>query len=306
MSQPSKVVYVGSIPYDQTEEQLLEVFKSVGNVFNIRLVLDRDTGKSKGFAFVEYHDVETAASAVRNLNNYPVANRKLRVDFSHETTLGPPTNPALASNNNTNTNTNNQSTVISHLPDLPKGKQVPNGQNATDMISSKLSSMNQSRMLQIITDLKSIINNNPAQAQELLDKCPQLAFAAVQSMMTLGIVDTNTVSQLVEGADPATVSPNESQPQSQAPVETPQEQQQQQQQQPQDPVQDPVPEQQYTVQTETTEPTPIGQQTADPEQAALIKQVMELTDEQVAGLPQDQQEQIKELRRRVFSGEIAF
>jgi cleavage stimulation factor subunit 2 len=82
-----KVVYVGSIPYDQTEEQILDIFRSVGPVANFKLVFDKDTGKSKGFGFVEYHDKETAASAVRNLNNFPIGSRNLRVDFSHEASL---------------------------------------------------------------------------------------------------------------------------------------------------------------------------------------------------------------------------
>lgn len=84
---PGRVVYVGSIPYDQTEEQVLDIFRSVGPVANFKLVFDKDTGKSKGFGFVEYHDVETAASAVRNLNNFQTGSRSIRVDFSHETSI---------------------------------------------------------------------------------------------------------------------------------------------------------------------------------------------------------------------------
>lgn len=86
---PGRVIYVGSIPYDQTEEQILDIFRSVGPVVNFRLVFDKDSGKSKGFGFVEYHDAETAASAVRNLNNYPIGARNLKVDFSHETSIAP-------------------------------------------------------------------------------------------------------------------------------------------------------------------------------------------------------------------------
>lgn len=86
---PGRVIYVGSIPYDQTEEQILDIFRSVGPVVNFRLVFDKDSGKSKGFGFVEYHDAETAASAVRNLNNYQIGSRNLKVDFSHETSIAP-------------------------------------------------------------------------------------------------------------------------------------------------------------------------------------------------------------------------
>lgn len=92
---PGRVIYVGSIPYDQTEEQILDIFRSVGPVVNFRLVFDKDSGKSKGFGFVEYHDAETAASAVRNLNNYQIGSRYLKVDFSHETTITPAAKPKV-------------------------------------------------------------------------------------------------------------------------------------------------------------------------------------------------------------------
>lgn len=82
-----RVIYVGSIPFDQTEEQILDILRSVGPVVNFRLVFDKDSGKSKGFGFVEYHDAETAASAVRNLNNYQLGSRYLRVDFSHDASI---------------------------------------------------------------------------------------------------------------------------------------------------------------------------------------------------------------------------
>jgi len=62
----SRVVFVGSIPYEMTEEQLIEIFRDVGPVLNFRLMFDRDTGRSRGYGFCEFADVETAASAIRN------------------------------------------------------------------------------------------------------------------------------------------------------------------------------------------------------------------------------------------------
>jgi len=50
----SKVVFVGNVPYNMGEEQLIEVFKSVGQVVGFRLVFDRDTGKPKGYGFCEF------------------------------------------------------------------------------------------------------------------------------------------------------------------------------------------------------------------------------------------------------------
>ncbi|KAF9926594.1 hypothetical protein FBU30_003842 [Linnemannia zychae] len=78
----SKVVFVGNIPYEQTEEQLTEIFSEVGPVVSFRLVFDRDTGKPRGYGFCEFHDERTAASAVRNLNGRDIGNRSLKVDFA--------------------------------------------------------------------------------------------------------------------------------------------------------------------------------------------------------------------------------
>jgi cleavage stimulation factor subunit 2 len=68
----SRSVFVGNIPYEATEEQLQEIFAQVGPVVSFRLVFDRETGKPKGYGFVEYRDAQTALSAMRNLNGYEI------------------------------------------------------------------------------------------------------------------------------------------------------------------------------------------------------------------------------------------
>ncbi|KAI8599662.1 hypothetical protein EDD21DRAFT_379191 [Dissophora ornata] len=78
----SKVVFVGNIPYEQTEEQLIDIFSEVGPVVSFRLVFERDTGKPRGYGFCEFQDERTAASAVRNLNGRDIGNRLLKVDFA--------------------------------------------------------------------------------------------------------------------------------------------------------------------------------------------------------------------------------
>ncbi|GAA5886113.1 hypothetical protein JCM16303_000047 [Sporobolomyces ruberrimus] len=85
----SKVVFVGNLPFDYTEEQFVEVFNSVGPVVSFRLVFDHGTGKPKGFGFCEYRDADTAASALRNLQGVEVGGRGLRLDFA-DTDDSPP------------------------------------------------------------------------------------------------------------------------------------------------------------------------------------------------------------------------
>ncbi|EFJ10810.1 hypothetical protein SELMODRAFT_8465, partial [Selaginella moellendorffii] len=75
-------VAVGNIPYDATEEQLIQICEEVGPVVSFRLVTDRETGKPKGYGFCEFRDEETALSARRNLSGYDLNGRQLRVDFA--------------------------------------------------------------------------------------------------------------------------------------------------------------------------------------------------------------------------------
>lgn len=73
----SRTVFIGNIPYDAKEEQLMEVMREVGSLVNLRLVFDKDTGKDRGYALCEYAD---AKSAIRNLNGRGFHGRTLRVD----------------------------------------------------------------------------------------------------------------------------------------------------------------------------------------------------------------------------------
>ena len=73
-------IAVGNIPYEATEEHLREIFGQAGPVLSFRLVYDRESGKPKGYGFCEYKDLETAQSAMRNLNGVELHGRNLRVD----------------------------------------------------------------------------------------------------------------------------------------------------------------------------------------------------------------------------------
>ncbi|KAJ6820428.1 zinc finger CCCH domain-containing protein 25 [Iris pallida] len=76
----SAYVFVGGIPYDLTEGDLVAVFAQYGEVVDVNLVRDKGTGKSKGFAFVAYEDQRSTILAVDNLNGAMVLGRIVRVD----------------------------------------------------------------------------------------------------------------------------------------------------------------------------------------------------------------------------------
>lgn len=85
---PAGSVFVGNIPYDATEATLGELFAEAGPVRELRLVADRDSGKLRGYGFVEYDDYATAMSAVRNLNGREYNGRALRVDHAETMAMG--------------------------------------------------------------------------------------------------------------------------------------------------------------------------------------------------------------------------
>lgn len=76
----SAYVFVGGIPFDLTEGDLLAVFAQYGEIVDVNLVRDKGTGKSKGFAFIAYEDQRSTNLAVDNLNGAQVLGRIIRVD----------------------------------------------------------------------------------------------------------------------------------------------------------------------------------------------------------------------------------
>ncbi len=80
MSQAQKkqhTVFVGNLTYHTNEEQLREIFSTVGPVSSVKIVVDKETGRPKGFAFIQYDDPSLALSAIRNLDRYELHSRQV-------------------------------------------------------------------------------------------------------------------------------------------------------------------------------------------------------------------------------------
>ncbi|VDO03673.1 unnamed protein product [Rodentolepis nana] len=73
-------IFIGGLDYDLTEGDIICVFSQYGEVANINLVRDKDTGRSKGFAFVCYENQKSTILATDNLNGIKIAGRIIRVD----------------------------------------------------------------------------------------------------------------------------------------------------------------------------------------------------------------------------------
>lgn len=76
----SAYVFAGGLDYDLTEGDLLAVFAQYGEVVDLNLIRNKDTGKSQGFAFLAYEDQRSTVLAVDNLNGAKVAGRTVRVE----------------------------------------------------------------------------------------------------------------------------------------------------------------------------------------------------------------------------------
>jgi RNA recognition motif-containing protein len=75
-----KKLYVGNLSYETTESEIRDLFAEIGTVTSVSLVTDRETGASKGFAFVEMETDELAEQARQTLNGRMVNHRAIRVD----------------------------------------------------------------------------------------------------------------------------------------------------------------------------------------------------------------------------------
>lgn len=73
-------IYVGNLPYSTTDEDLRAAFAAYGSVTSARVVFDRETGRSRGFGFVEMANSSEALAAIEALNQTEMQGRQLRIN----------------------------------------------------------------------------------------------------------------------------------------------------------------------------------------------------------------------------------
>lgn len=219
-SQQHRCVFVGNIPYDATEEQLVQICEEVGPVVSFRLVIDRETGKPKGYGFCEYKDEETALSARRNLQGYEINGRQLRVDFA-ENDKGSDRNrdqgrggPGMVTNADSQKQIGGPAVIGDSTLHQPIGipiamsaasvmagalggaqssqinqngfqSQAPVG---NDLLTHHLAKMSRSQLNQVIHEMKMLATQNKDLARQLLLGSPQLTKALFQAQIMLGML----------------------------------------------------------------------------------------------------------------------
>ncbi|KAL8474492.1 hypothetical protein ACS0TY_031087 [Phlomoides rotata] len=188
-------------------------------LFYLRLVIDRETGKPKGYGFCEYKDRETALSARHNLQGYEINGRQLRVDFAENDKNADRNReqgrggPGIAANVDAQKQIGGPA-VLGH-PSLHQligdsvamaaatvmGGALGSAQNATtsnemglqnqsllgtDPLTHHLAKMSRSQLTDIVSELKAIATQNKEQAQQLLLAFPNFPKALFQAQIMLG------------------------------------------------------------------------------------------------------------------------
>ncbi|THD20821.1 Cleavage stimulation factor subunit [Fasciola hepatica] len=170
----ARSIFVGNIPYEATEEKLIELFSKAGPVIGFRLVYDRESGKPKGYGFCEYNNHAIAASALRNLQNIEFNGRPLRIG------------PAAGEQNSAELALSNP--AVGPPLESPYGDPV-DPQTAPETISRAVASLPPEQMYELMKQMKLCIQNNPNEARNILLQNPQLAYALLQAQIVMKIVD---------------------------------------------------------------------------------------------------------------------
>ncbi|KAK3024081.1 hypothetical protein RJ639_044183 [Escallonia herrerae] len=221
------LLLVGNIPYDASEEQLIQICEEVGPVMSFTLVTDRETGRPKGYGFCEYKDEETALSARRNLQGYEINGRQLRVDFAE---------------NDKNTDRNREKghggpgmvatvdaqkqiggpaahgdsglyqpigvsiamAAVTVMAGALGGAQIgsKSNQNAlhnqpvlgTDPLTLYLATLSKNQLNEIMSEVKAMATENKEQARQLLLASPLLQKAVFQAQIMLGMLTKQMAS----------------------------------------------------------------------------------------------------------------
>ena len=86
-------LYVGNLAFSTTNDELKAAFEAFGTVESATVIMDRDTGRSKGFGFVDMGNDEEAKAAIEGLDGKPISGRNVRVNEARPREERPPRGP---------------------------------------------------------------------------------------------------------------------------------------------------------------------------------------------------------------------
>ena len=170
------------------------------------MVVDQETGKMRGFSFIEFEDPQAALSAIRNMNDYEMNGRKLRVNFSNSSHL-----ETLASALGMDLSQKDGHHSAGGGAKDDQGNAAAGGASSasggTKAVASALKSMNKGEMYDVVAKLKEIAETNPDEARKLLTSHPQLPEAILYCMSELDMVKTPVPGSSMSSAVPMVPPP---------------------------------------------------------------------------------------------------
>jgi cleavage stimulation factor subunit 2 len=291
-----------------------EILGRVGHVISYRAVIDKETGKPRGYAFAEYSDADSAASAVRNLNNHQLKDRVLRIDYANDKSVKEdgntgggyatiPTGQSLNVDSRTTGNAGVTMGTAPALPPLPLGRDLDGSLTAEDAISRTLSAIPSQQLLGILKQMQELVATDPARAQALLDQAPQLSYAIFQALLQLQLIDTAALGTIIQQTASLPKPPPAQQPYTNPPQPLPGQPYGQTYGQPGFPPPFP-PQQNYTqnntavVQPQYAPQAPAAAPPIPNVQEALVQQLLSMPQSQIDTLPPLERDQIIALRQQ--------
>jgi cleavage stimulation factor subunit 2 len=202
MGSPGRVIFIGNISFDLSEQQITDVFKDIGPIISFKLMFDRETGKPRGFAFCEYADMETANSAIRNLNGYEINGRVLKVDYADQDV---PVTGGTTSNGGGAGQTQQQpsaglSPSLSATSGTPFLPVINTTQYTTlEAINTTLAGLSNQQLHELLMHAKNLSLNDPAQAKAFLEANPAVSYALLQSLLLMNAIDPRIAQQILGG-----------------------------------------------------------------------------------------------------------
>ncbi|KAJ2718685.1 Cleavage stimulation factor subunit 2 [Coemansia sp. Benny D115] len=290
----SNIVFLGNVAYGTTEEQLRKMLELAGPVVDIRLVFDSQTNRAKGYGFCQFADTSIAASAIKNLNDTLVDGRNIKIGYA------------------------DRKRVKRYLGTDGTNLGDPRGDAATrsidmDTVDQLVGSLDPASRWELVAQFRAFAEVNPGKAKTELMKNPGMAWSILKSMEAEGLVGQTETARIrgasnvdytmatgtVRPPGPPPHSPFQRPPPPPPPSSLVMQQQQQQQQQQQTTAfqgagAPPVPSASMPIPAASTGPS-----AAELDNAEVLKQLLSLTDEQLAQLPEDHRQQIIDLKRQL-------
>jgi len=155
------------------------------------LMTERDSGKAKGFGFCEYKDPQHAQSAIRNLNNQELHSRSLRVALAEEA-LG---DDERSERRRDRDKDPSSSTSSSSIGANVQNRSVPPG---LEIIVKLVDSLSKQQLIEILTEMKKFIHQNPDGARQLLMDSPQVAQTLLRILLLFNLVRQSDIQVVAQ------------------------------------------------------------------------------------------------------------